>query len=126
MHLSKTISGTSLGAALLAMPTLLSAQVYSGGGITAGISAAGGLGLASANPFYVLLNVIRVVLSFMGIVAVATIIIAGIYMIISLGNDEQIEKGKKIIKYTLIGLVVILFSRTMVGLVTSYLYGVAR
>jgi hypothetical protein len=53
---------------------------------------------------------------------VAAIIIAGIYMIISLGNDEQIEKAKKIIKYTLIGLVIILFSRVLVGLVTHFLY----
>lgn len=122
MTMISRIRNTALVTSLLALPEKMLAQVYNGGGVNAGVNAAGNLGLARGNPFYILLNLIRMVLNLMGIVAVATIIIAGIYMIISLGNDDQIEKGKKIIKYTLIGLVIILFSRVIVGLVTHFLY----
>lgn len=112
--------------ALVGLPSVASATIYNGGGIMAGISAASGLGLANGNPFYILLNVIRVVLNYMAIIAVVAIIIAGIYMIVSLGNDEQIEKAKKIIKYTIIGLVIILFSRILVSLITVVLYSAVR
>lgn len=122
-HIKRLIRASAFLAA--GLPTAAMASVYNGGGIMAGISAAAGLGLASGNPFYILLNIIRVVLNLMAFVAVITIIIAGIYMIISLGNDDQIEKGKKIIKYTIIGLLVILFSRILVGLITNVLYGAA-
>lgn len=122
MRLFPLVTKSSVAASFLALPAKAVAQVYNGGGINAGVSAAGSLGLSTGNPFYVLLNVMRIVLNLMGIIAMAAIIIAGIYMIISLGNDEQIEKAKKIIKYTLIGLIIILFSRILVGLVTHYLY----
>lgn len=122
MTMITRLGNTAFIASLLALPEKMAAQVYNGGGINAGVAAAGSLGLSTGNPFYVILNVLRIVLNLMGIVAMAAIIIAGIYMIISLGNDEQIEKAKKIIKYTLIGLVVILFSRILVGLVTHFLY----
>jgi len=122
---SRIIRSVTAGVATL-LPTSTMAQLYNGGGVGAGVSAANNLGLASGNPFQVFLGVIRTILTYMGLVAVCTIVIAGIYMIISLGNDEQYEKGKKIIKYTLIGLIVILFSRMIVGLVTNYLYSVAR
>lgn len=122
MRLFSRVTKSVLAASMLALPATAIAQVYNGGGINAGVAAAGGLGLATGNPFYILLNVIRIVLNLMGIIAMAAIIIAGIYMIISLGNDDQIEKAKKIIKYTLIGLIVILFARVIVGLVTHFLY----
>lgn len=122
----KTLSLLMSSAIAAVSPTRVLAQLYNGNGIQSGLNEAGNLGLARGNPFLVLLSVVRTILSFMGLVAVCTIVIAGIYMIISLGNDEQYEKGKKIIKYTLIGLIVILFSRMIVGLVTNYLYSVAR
>ncbi len=122
MRLFSRVTKSAVATAMLSLPATVTAQVYNGGGINAGVAAAGSLGLSTGNPFYVLLNVIRIVLNLMGIVAMAAIIIAGIYMIISLGNDEQIDKAKKIIKYTLIGLIIILFSRILVGLVTHFLY----
>lgn len=126
MNRLKHLSFASIGTALAAIPSTAFAQVYNGGGVTAGISAAAGLGLATGNPFQILLRVIAILLSFMGLVAVCAIIIAGIYMIVSLGNDDGKEKAKKIIKYTLIGLIIILFSRILVGLVTHVLYGVTN
>ncbi len=126
MRLSARIAQSAILAPFLALPGKAFAQIYDGGGITEGVQAAAGLGLANGNPFQIALSLLRLVLNFLGFIAVITIVIAGIYMIISLGNDEQIEKAKKIIKYTLIGLAVILFSRLLVSLITVYLYSAAR
>ncbi len=126
MKLSSRLSYSTLAATLAAFPMSILAQVYKGDGVEAGVEAAAGLGLATGDPFDVILAVLRVILNLVALIAVFAIIIAGIYMIISLGNDERIEKAKKIIKYTLIGLIVILFARILVGLVTVILYSYVR
>lgn len=66
-------------------------------------------------------NIIIAVLNFLALIAVAVVIIAGIRLILSQGEEEPKEKAKKTIIYALIGLVVVLFARVIVGLVTVYL-----
>lgn len=68
-------------------------------------------------------NVINAVLSFLALVAVVVIVIAGIRLIISQGDEDAKEKAKKTIFYALIGLVIVLMARVIVGLVTVYLAG---
>lgn len=60
-------------------------------------------------------------MSFAALIAVVMIIIAGIYLLFSFGNDDTKDKAKKIIYYTLIGLVILLFARILVELVTVFL-----
>lgn len=104
-------------------PGLLQAQVFDGGGLQEGIQQAGGVtGISDADPKTVVADVLKAILDLMATIAVATVIIAGIYLVFSLGNDDQKDKAKKIIQYTLIGLAVILFSRIIVSLVTEYLF----
>lgn len=69
----------------------------------------------------VVVDIIKRVLNFLALIAVVMVIIAGFYLVLSLGNDEQKDKAKKIILYTLIGLVIILFSRVIVELVIAVL-----
>jgi len=66
-------------------------------------------------------DVLKAVLSFLALIAVVVIVIAGIRLIISQGEDEQKDKAKKTIFYALIGLIVILFARVIVSLVTGFL-----
>lgn len=68
-------------------------------------------------------KVITAVLNFLALIAVIVIIIAGIRLIVSQGEEEQKEKAKKTIFYALAGLVVVLLARVIVGLITTYLYG---
>lgn len=49
------------------------------------------------------------------------IVLAGIFMVTSTGNPEQFEKGKKIIIYALIGLVIILISKGLIALIEQVL-----
>jgi succinate dehydrogenase/fumarate reductase cytochrome b subunit len=66
-------------------------------------------------------QIIIAVLNFLALIAVVVVIIAGIRLIVSQGNDEEKDKAKKAIFYALAGLVIVLFARVIVGLVTVYL-----
>ncbi len=68
-------------------------------------------------------SIIVAVLNFLALIAVVVVIIAGIRLIVSQGNDEEKDKAKKAIFYALAGLVIVLFARVIVGLVTNYLAG---
>jgi len=67
----------------------------------------------------VIAEILKFVLNVMGILAVAYIIIAGIRLIVSQGDEEQREKAKKTILYVAIGLLVIIFARVIVGFVVN-------
>jgi hypothetical protein len=113
---------SALAAALWCAPA--HAAVFDGPGILGGLNAAGGIaGLPDGDVRSTIVRILRTVLSFLALAAVITIIIAGIILIVSLGNEEQKERAKRIIFYTLIGLVIILFARVIVGIVTVYLAG---
>lgn len=109
--------------AMMAFQTVAAqGPIYTGGGPLEGLNAAAGLTVPQdADPRVVITSILSSILSFMALVSVAAIIIAGIYLIVGLGSDESKDKAKKIIQYTLIGLVIILFSRVIVSLVTVYL-----
>ena len=62
-------------------------------------------------------------LNFLALIAVVIVIIAGMRLIISQGDDEQKDKAKKAIFYALAGLIIVLFARVIVSLITVYLAG---
>lgn len=70
-----------------------------------------------------IIDIIAAILNFLALIAVIVVIIAGIRLILSQGEDEQKDKAKKTILYAIIGLVVVLFARVIVSLVTVYLAG---
>lgn len=101
----------------------VAAQVFDGPGIPGGIDAADNInGLPQGTDLRA--TVIRIliqILSFLALAAVITVIIAGIYLIVGMGSDDSKDRAKKIIIYTLIGLVIVLLARVIVGLVTVLL-----
>ncbi len=68
-------------------------------------------------------KVLIAVLNFLALVAVVVVVIAGIRLIVSQGEDEAKDKAKKTIFYALAGLLIVLFARVIVGLVTDYIAG---
>lgn len=68
-----------------------------------------------------IIGILEAVLNFLALIAVVVVVIAGIRLIVSQGEEEAKEKAKKTILYALIGLIIVLFARVIVGLVTSYL-----
>ncbi|MFA5948446.1 MAG: hypothetical protein WC806_05800 [Candidatus Gracilibacteria bacterium] len=61
------------------------------------------------------LKMVNYFLTFLGIIAVLMIIYAGVTYVTAAGNDDAIGNAKKIITYSLVGLIVILLSFAVVN-----------
>ena len=77
-------------------------------GIDLGLEAGEQIGLGNADPKTVIVNVVRVMLGFLALIAVILIIYGGFVWMTAGGNAEKIEKAKKILRNAAIGLVIIL------------------
>lgn len=67
----------------------------------------------------VIVSIIRYLLSFSAALAVLAIILGGIRYIISGGNQEAVVQAKKIILYSLLGIIVIILSFVIVNFVKN-------
>ena len=65
------------------------------------------------------IDVIKKVLNFMALIAVIFIVIAGIRLVISQGEEGEKDKAKKTIIYVVVGLIVVLLAKVVVSWVTS-------
>lgn len=66
-----------------------------------------------------ILDILMNVLSFVALIAVIVIIIAGFYLIFSNGDEGNKDKAKKIIIYTIAGIVVIALASAAVAFVIN-------
>ena len=97
------------------------AQVFDGGGIAAGVGIAETeiQGLSQEDPRSLGERVLQIVISFVALLAIIALVIAGIILIGGMGSDQTRERAKKIIMFTLIALLILLFARLIVGYITS-------
>ncbi|MDD5071117.1 MAG: Ig-like domain-containing protein [Patescibacteria group bacterium] len=79
------------------------------------------IGLSSEDPRVMAANVIRIALGFLGIIAVSLIIYAGWLYMTAAGEEEKIEKAKKILTGAIIGLIIILSSFAIASFVLNRL-----
>lgn len=63
----------------------------------------------------VILNLLDVALGLLALLAVVAIVIAGFMMVLSLGSEDTRNRAVRIILYTIAGLLVIFFARTIIG-----------
>ncbi len=103
----------AIAGALSMMKETASAAVYSGTGLNTLDPIGGGVS-DSTSITDLILKIINFILDFVLILAVLAVIIAGLYLLTSAGDEGQKDKAKTIITYALIGLVVILFARVIV------------
>ena len=68
------------------------------------------IGLSDTDPRDVVANVIKVVLGFLGTIAVVLIIVAGFQWMTAAGSEDKIAKAKKIMTAAVIGLVIVLMA----------------
>ncbi len=68
-----------------------------------------------------ILDILKKVLSFMALIAVVFIVIAGIRLVVSQGEETEKDKAKKTIFFVIIGLVIILLAQAIVDFVASTL-----
>ena len=107
-----------LGCSLAALPVLpeshVLAQVYNGPGLEQGADSLGVSGIHGGSLRGTIANIVNKILTYVALIAVIMIIIAGLYLILSLGNDSAKDTAKKIVLYTAIGLILILISKALV------------
>lgn len=72
------------------------------------------LGLGEADLRTTAMNVIRLLLALMTLIAVTLIIYGGFVWLTSAGNEENVEKAKRIISAAVIGLIIILLAWAIV------------
>ncbi len=77
------------------------------------------LNLPSTDARSLAINIIQYALGFLGLVAVAMIIMGGFMWMTSSGNEQRVTKGKEIIKWAVVGLMVVLLSWAIVVFVYS-------
>jgi hypothetical protein len=63
------------------------------------------------------LTIVNFVLTFLGVIAVIMIIYGGMLYVTAGGAQEKVDKGKKILMYTIIGIVIIMLSFVIVNAV---------
>ncbi len=105
----------SLGMALMAwlISASAAAQIYTGGGISAGTTQAGQI-VGNTDLRTKIIQIVQTVLSYMALAAVVVIVIAGIRLVVSQGEEDQKEKAKKTIIYAVVGLIIILLAKGLV------------
>jgi len=97
--------------AVLSLPLVASAQQIT----TFSVEPIGSqLGLGEADLKATVLNIIRWLLGIMTLAAVTLIIYGGFIWMTSAGNEENVEKAKRIISAAVIGLIVILLAWAIV------------
>jgi hypothetical protein len=86
-----------------------------------GISEAGTFGLPDNTPSGILDTVIGWLLFITSFIAVLAIIISGLMIVLSGGDKDMAEKGKKGVQYSVIGLIVIILAYVIITTVYSLL-----
>lgn len=72
-------------------------------------------GISDKNELF--LTIVNFILGFVGIVSMTMIIVGGFFYITAAGEEAGAEKGKKIISYAVIGMLIIIASYTIVSTV---------
>ncbi len=98
-------------------------SAFTGPGLFGGINWAGMIGGPShLDLASLVISVIEYVLTFVALAAVIVIIVAGIRLIVSQGEEEPKNTAKKAIIYAIIGLIVVILSRIIVAIVLSIFF----
>ncbi len=72
------------------------------------------IGLGNADLKQTVLNIIRLILGLMTLIAVTLIIYGGFVWLTAAGNEDNVEKAKRIISAAVIGLIIILLAWAIV------------
>lgn len=111
----------SLRASYIALSFLAAPKAFAGAPkLFSGIPDIGGIDATDTDAVRAsVLDVLHTVLSFLALIAVIVIVIAGIRLILSQGEETAKDNAKKTIFYVIIGLVVILLAQAIVGFISD-------
>lgn len=111
-------------AVFLLLATVFLFHVTLAAEVDTGLTYAEGTGLSASQDIRVTIaKIIRIVIGFLGIVAVGLIMYAGWIWMTSEGSEEKIEQAKKILTNAVIGLIIILSAFAIVSFIINSLTG---
>jgi hypothetical protein len=84
-----------------------------------GMNYASKLGLSNKDPRLVIMELVRIALGFVGIIAVIIIMYAGFLWMTSAGNEQKVDEAKKTLVNAVIGLVIILSAFLIVSFIIN-------
>jgi hypothetical protein len=79
-----------------------------------------GAGLIASDPRWIVANIVRLLLSLVGIILFCFMFYAGYLWLTAAGNEEQVEHAKTIIKNSIMGLLVVLVSLSITQFILFY------
>jgi len=88
-----------------------------------GLNYATGTGLSAQDPRVAVAKIIRIIIGFLGVIALGLIIYAGFIWMTAKGEEEKIQQAKKIMISAVIGLAIILASFGITSFIISSLSG---
>ena len=105
---------------------ILRAQVFDGGGLLGGLGRAkselGGSGIRlDSNILIVIVRVLNAALTFLAVAAVVAFTVSGFMFILGFGSDTAIQRAKKIMTWSAVGILVTLLSYIL----TAFIIGIA-
>jgi len=112
------LASVALSVSLFAVPAMVGAQTD-----IFGVNYGASTGLGQQDPRETISNVIRIALSFLGIVAVLIVLWGGVLWMTAAGNDDKVETAKKVLFSGLIGLIIILSAFAITQFVVNQLIG---
>jgi len=77
--------------------------------------------IATSDFSVLLTNFLKWLLSVAGSIALFTLIVGGVFYVTSSGNDQRVETAKKMITWTLLGLILILASYSIIIVIDELL-----
>ncbi|MBA3047102.1 hypothetical protein KKC83_02775 [Patescibacteria group bacterium] len=102
---------------------LLPNSVLAQNNIDIGMEYGNQLGLSSEDPRIIIVKIIRILLGFLGLIAVSFIMYAGWLWMTSEGDEQKIRKAKDTLKSAIIGLVIMLASFAIVSFILQQMQG---
>lgn len=112
----KTIAGAVIGLAIaLAAPTFLK-EIYNILGKDSSV-------ITGLTFYQIAANVLNFLLSILGIIAIISLIVGGGMYLTAYGDEDRIQKGKNIITYAIIGIIIALAALVIVRQVSVILAG---
>ena len=104
--------------ALLVMPAWQFAQALDLGGNYINI------GVPQKDPRVLAIDIIKIALEFLGLIALVLVLLAGFKWMTAAGNEEKVEEAKKLLWAGIIGLVIIVSAFAVANFVLSSLVNV--
>lgn len=96
------------GLALIAFFIILTPSVLANSNLDLGVDAASRIGLGGVDLKTLIVRLVRIVLGFVGLLAVIMILYGGYTFMTAGGNQDKVEKAKKILRNASIGLLIII------------------